>query len=207
MRLVIWYNKGMKNGTAFVLLVLACALCPLGGEGGTIHRSFNGGYPTTVSDARRQSVSVGPTTGATIQKKQGKQSAKSSAKAPNKLFGTAKCGDGSESLWVVNSEGTHLVLLDKIAAPSTNNVAACKTAAKLLHDLVDGKEVEVLWTERRKGQILGVVYFKHPQGMVEVNLTLVKNGCARQAATDRTAAYTSAERDARKNKRGMWSGK
>jgi endonuclease YncB( thermonuclease family) len=198
----------MKNGTALVLLSLSCALCPLGGEGGTIHRSFNGGYPTTVSDARRQSVSVGPTTGATIQKKQGKQSAKSSAKAPNKLFGTAKCvGESSDSIKVTNSEGEHLVLLDKIAAPSTNDVASCKMAAKLLHDLVDGKEVEVLWNERRKGHIVGVVYFKHPQGMVEVNLTLVKNGCAKQAMTDRTAAYTSAERDARKNKRGMWAGK
>lgn len=194
----------MKNGTAFVLLVLACALCPFGVEGGTIHRSFSGGYPTTVSEARRQSVSVGPTAGATIQKK---QIARSGAKAPNKLFGTAKCGDGAESLWVVNSEGKHLVLLDKIAAPSTNDVAACKTAAKLLHDLVDGKEVEVLWTERRRGQIVGVVYFKHPQGMVEVNLTLVKNGYARQAMADRTAAYSAAEKDARKNKRGMWAGK
>ena len=196
----------MKIGTPFILLSLACALCPLGSEGRTIHRSFQGGYPTTVSEGRRQSVSVGPTTGATIQPKQAKQLKQATTKAPNKLFGTAKCvGDSSDSVRVVNDEGEHIVRLDKIVAPSTNNVMACKTAAKLLHDLVDGKEVEVLWTEKRQGTILGVVYFKHPQGMVEVNLTLVKNGCAKQAPNDKTSAYASAEKDARRNKRGMWS--
>ena len=200
--------RDMKIGTPFILLSLACARCPLGSEGRTIHRSFQGGYPTAVSEARRQSVSAGPTTGAAIQPKQAKQLKQVATKAPNKLFGTAKCaGDSSESIRVVNPEGEHVVWLDKIAAPSTNNVAACKTAAKLLHDLVDGKAVEVLWTEKRQNAIIGVVYFKHPQGMVEVNLTLVKNGCAKQAANDKTAAYSAAEKDARKHKRGMWAGK
>ena len=200
----------MKRVMAFVTLSLACALCPFDGEGGTIHRSFRGGYPTAVPAQRQPSVASGPTTGATVQPKQAKQlkqAKQATTKAPNKLFGTAKCGDGSESMWVVNSEGEHLVLLDKIVAPSTNDVASCKMAAKLLHDLVDGKSVEVLWTEKRQGAIVGVAYFKHPQGMVEVNLTLVKNGCAKQAKTDKTAAYTAAEKDARKNKRGMWSAK
>lgn len=200
----------MKIGTPLILLSLACAICPLGGEGKTIHRSFRGGYPTTVPAQRQQSVSSGPTTGATIQPKQMqqiRQVRQAGSKAPNKLFGTAKCGDVAESMWVVNSEGEHLVLLDKIAAPSTNDVASCAMAAKFLHDLVDGKPVEVLWTERRKGTIAGVVYFKHPQGMVEVNLTLVKNGCARQAKSDKTPAYATAERDARRSKRGMWADK
>lgn len=200
----------MKLGTPFIWLSLACALCPLCGEGRTVHRSFRGGYPTTVPAQRQQSVLSGPTTGATIQPKQTqliRQVRQTGAKAPNKLFGMAKCGDGSESLWVVNPEGEHLVLLDKIAAPSTNDVAACKTAAKLLHDLVDGKPVEVQWSEKRQGAIVGVVYFKHPQGMVELNLTLVKNGCARQAKSDKTPAYATAERDARRSKRGMWAGK
>lgn len=203
----------MKRVTAFISIPLACVFCPLAGEGNTIHRSFRGGYPTTAPAQRQPSVASGPTTGATIQRKQAtqpkqaKQQKQATTKAPNKLFGTAKCGDGSESIWVVDSEGEHLVLLDKIVAPSTNDVASCKMAAKLLHDLVDGKSVEVLWTEKRQSAIVGVAYFKHPQGMVEVNLTLVKNGCAKQAKSDKTAAYTAAEKDARKNKRGMWAAK
>ncbi len=180
--------------------MLCAAFAPRTDAAYTFHRSFRGGYPAEISEARQRSVSAGPA-GATTASRM------STAKAPNKLFGTANCGDGSSSITVVNAEGNHVVILDKIAGPSSKNVVACKTAAKFLHDLVDGKEVEVLWTKKRKGYIVGVVYYKHPQGMVEVNLTLVKNGCAKQSIYDNTAAYAAAEKDARRHKRGMWSSK
>ncbi len=111
----------------------------------------------------------------------------------------------STKILVVNADGEHVVRLDKIAAPSAKNPDAPKIAVKFLHDLVDGKDVEVLWTKRKKGDISGVVYYKHPQGIVEVNLTLVKNGCAKQSIYDNTAAYDAAEKDARRHGRGMWS--
>ena len=44
-----------------ILLSLSVALCSLDGGGGTIHRSFRGGYPSAVSEARVQSVAAGPT--------------------------------------------------------------------------------------------------------------------------------------------------
>ena len=46
--------------TALLLLSLLFALCSPDGGARTVHRSFQGGYPSAVSEARRQSVSAGP---------------------------------------------------------------------------------------------------------------------------------------------------
>ena len=57
----------------------------------------------------------------------------------------------------------------------------------------------------RDGSILGVVYMKHKKGLVELNLTLVKNGCAWNSSHyDKISVYAEAEKDARKNRRGLW---
>ncbi len=192
----------MKRSVLSLFFAFVCAAAVVRTAAGvTIHRSFTGGYPSAVSEARSRYVSTGPASAAAVSRPD-------RVRAPNKLFGTAKCIEGSSvKLTVLNSDGEHVVMLDKIAPPPAKMSEARGVAAKLLHDLVDGKEVEVLWTKRRKGDIVGVVYFRHPQGMVEVNLTLVKNGCARQSIYDSTAAYAAAEKDARKHRRGMWSAK
>ena len=44
-----------------LILFPLLAVCSLDGGGRTIHRSFRGGYPSAVSEARMQSVSVVPT--------------------------------------------------------------------------------------------------------------------------------------------------
>ena len=44
-----------------LILFPLLAVCSLDGGGRTIHRSFRGGYPSAVSEARIQSVSVVPT--------------------------------------------------------------------------------------------------------------------------------------------------
>ena len=44
-----------------LILLSLFALCSLDGGGTTIHRSFRGGYPSAVSEARSRSVSAMPT--------------------------------------------------------------------------------------------------------------------------------------------------
>ena len=43
-----------------LILLSLLALCSLDGGGKTIHRSFRGGYPSAVTEARIQSVSAMP---------------------------------------------------------------------------------------------------------------------------------------------------
>ena len=74
-------------------------------------------------------------------------------------------------------------------------------------DLIYGKQVEVRWTDKDQyGRILGVVYLSSASGMVDVNLTMVKNGCAwHYSYHDNTPAYAAAEKEARQNRRGLWA--
>ena len=51
---------GATKKTGLVLLPLLFALCSFDGGARTVHRSFRGGYPSAVSEARIQSVSVMP---------------------------------------------------------------------------------------------------------------------------------------------------
>ncbi|MBR3221661.1 MAG: hypothetical protein IKF72_05445 [Kiritimatiellae bacterium] len=55
------FMKVHERSLISILLSLSVALCSLGGGGVTVHRSFRGGYPSAVSEARVQSVSSGPT--------------------------------------------------------------------------------------------------------------------------------------------------
>lgn len=47
--------------TGLVLLSLLLALCSFDGGARTVHRSFRGGYPSAVSEARIKSLSAAPT--------------------------------------------------------------------------------------------------------------------------------------------------
>lgn len=51
---------GAMKKAGFVLLSLFFALCSFDGDARTVHRSFRGGYPSAVSEARIQSVSATP---------------------------------------------------------------------------------------------------------------------------------------------------
>lgn len=181
----------------------------------TFHRSFRNGYPAEISEARSRAVSAGGPT-ATVGVKGASAATRSTprtvtrtkgAKAPNKLVGTVTRTAGGEVVWVQEAGGERPVRLEKILVPQGDQPFAPQ-AAKFLDDLVKGKSVEVLWTKRQDGGgIVGVVYYRHPMGMVEVNLTMVKNGCAwHDAPGDRTPAYGDAEKEARTAKRGLWGG-
>jgi guanyl-specific ribonuclease Sa len=52
---------GAVKKTGLALLSLLFALCSFDGDARTVHRSFRGGYPSAVSEARIQSVSATPT--------------------------------------------------------------------------------------------------------------------------------------------------
>jgi len=55
---------GVMKNTGLVLLSMLFALCTFDGGARTVHRSFRGGYPSAVSEARVQSVSAMPTVAA-----------------------------------------------------------------------------------------------------------------------------------------------
>ena len=116
-----------------------------------------------------------------------------------------RVSDG-DTVWVTDAAGKHKIRLNKIDTPESDQPYG-KESTQFLHDLVFGKEVEVLWTERdRYGRVLGILFLKQEQGTVEVNLTMVKNGCAwHYSFHDNTPAYAEAEKDARKNRRGLWA--
>ena len=65
----------------------------------------------------------------------------------------------------------------------------------------------MLWTKKdAAGAISGDVYYRHEKfGMVDANMTMVKNGAAWQAYRDTDKTYSAAEKEARAAKRGLWA--
>ena len=98
-----------------------------------------------------------------------------------------------------------MVRLTHIEAPRPGQPFS-DSAKKFLGDLTRGKEVEVLWTKKGSdGVIAGELYYRHEKyGMVDANLTMVKNGAAWHARNDSQKVYADAEKEARAAKRGLW---
>ena len=182
---------------AVVALAMAVATSA---AGVTIHRSFRGGYPAAVSEARQNAAEKGSSVGVM------RDSPRTAVVVGKSIVGTVTRVSDGDTIWVTDSAGKHKIRLDKIDAPESDQVFG-KEAAQYLKDLVYGEEVEVRWAAKDKyGRILGIVYLKRENGMVEVNLTMVKNGCAwHYSYHDKTPAYAEAEKDARKNRRGLWT--
>ena len=181
-------------------VAVVAAMVAAGAAGVTIHRSFRGGFPTAVSEARQNAAEAGASVGTT------RVSPRTKVVAYKKIAGKVTCVSDGNTVWVNDAAGKHKIRLVKIDAPESDQPYG-KEATQFLNDLVFGKEVEVLWTQRdRFGCILGILFLKHEQRMVDVNLTMVKNGCAwHYAHSDNTPAYAEAEKDARKNRRGLWA--
>ena len=183
------------------LLVIFAAVAAASASGRTIHRSFRGGVPAAVSEARQNAAEKGASVGVT------RISPRTKIVAFKKIVGTVTSVIDGDTIWVTDAAGKHKVALAKIDAPESEQPFG-KEAMQFLKDLVDGKEVEVHWAEKdRQGRLLGVVYLKHEKGVVEVNLTLVKNGFARYRSSlnDYNPVYAEAEKDARKFHRGLWA--
>ena len=188
----------------FFSLFAALSLVFQAGAATTIHRSFrnrdtgyvNGATPgfsaPTANSPKRQASSVPKAV---------------RGKAPNKLVGRlGQVVDGGLVSIVDGAGKTHAVSLRHIDAPAADQPFGPE-AAKFLGDLLRGKEIEVLWTKRdAAGAISGDVYYRHEKfGMVDANMTMVKNGAAWQAYRDTDKTYSAAEKEARAAKRGLWA--
>ena len=182
------------------LLVIFAAAAALSASGKTIHRSFRGGFPASVSEARQNAAEKGASVGVT------RVSPRTKVVAFKKIVGKVTRVSDGDTIWVTDAAGKHKVGLVKIDAPESDKPFG-KESTQFLKDLVYGKEVEVHWAEKdRHGRLLGIVYLKHEKGVVDVNLTMVKNGFARHCSfNNHTPAYAEAEKDAHRFRRGLWS--
>ena len=96
----------------------------------------------------------------------------------------------------------HKVRLNGIDAPEKKQAFGAKSKAKL-GELVAGKDVVVDWTEKDNyGRVLGKVQ----QGLLDVNLQMVKEGLAwhyrKYSKSDKLAR---AEAEAKAGKKGLWA--
>ena len=133
------------------LLVIFAAVAAASAAGRTIHRSFRGGLPSAVSEARQNAAEKGASIGVT------RISPRTKIVAFKKIVGRVTSVIDGDTIWVVDAAGKYKVGLAKIDAPKREQPFG-KEAMQFLSDLVDGKEVEVHWTEKdRTGRLLGIV--------------------------------------------------
>ena len=188
----------------FFSLFAALSLVFQCGAATTIHRSFRNrdtGYANGATPGFSAPTANSPKSRPSSVPKAVK------GKAPNKLEGRlGQVVDGGLVSIVDGSGKTHAVSLRHIDAPAADQPFGPE-AAKFLGDLLRGKEIEVLWTKRdAAGAISGDVYYRHEKfGMVDANMTMVKNGAAWQAYRDTDKTYSAAEKEARAAKRGLWA--
>ena len=188
----------------FFSLFAALSLVFQCGAATTIHRSFRNrdtGYANGATPGFSAPTANSPKSRPSSVPKAVK------GKAPNKLEGRlGQVVDGGLVSIVDGSGKTHAVSLRHIDAPAADQPFGPE-AAKFLGDLLRGKEIEVLWTKKdAAGAISGDVYYRHEKfGMVDANMTMVKNGAAWQAYRDTDKTYSAAEKEARAAKRGLWA--
>ena len=99
-------------------------------------------------------------------------------------------------------KGKFRIRLDKIDAPEKKQAFGNK-AKQYLSSLIFGKQVSVRFKAiDRYGRILGVIYCDG----AEINLVMVQNGYAwHYNYYDKTLAYIQAEKQARTDKKGLWT--
>ena len=99
-------------------------------------------------------------------------------------------------------KGNFKIRLDKIDAPEKKQAFGNK-AKQFLSSLIFGKQVTVRYKAiDRYGRILGVIYCDG----AEINLVMVQYGYAwHYSCYDKTPAYIQAEKQARTDKKGLWT--
>ena len=99
-------------------------------------------------------------------------------------------------------KGNFKIRLDKIDAPEKKQPFGHK-AKQFLSALVSGKQVSVRFKAiDRYGRILGAVFCDG----TEINLQMVKSGYAwHYSYYDKNTAYIQAEKQARTDKKGLWT--
>ena len=125
--------------------------------------------------------------------------------APNQVVGLVTRVSDGDTIWVTDADGKYKIRLAKIDAPESDQPYG-KESTGFLKRLIYGKEVEVRWTAKdRYGRILGIVMLKRENETIDVNLAMVKNGCAwHYSFIAHTPAYAEAEQIARKSHLGLW---
>ena len=101
-------------------------------------------------------------------------------------------------------KGVFRIRLAGIDAPEKKQPYGNK-AKQFLSSLVSGRQVSVRFREiDRYGRMIGIIFC----GGTEINLEMVRKGFAwHYARYDRSAAYIEAEKQARREKKGLWADK
>lgn len=188
----------MKRVLAVLLLLSAARPAPAL----TFHRSFR---PTPVGTGGGTSVVVPAFTQRT-----GSQFQEPASRNPPKktLVGTVTQVIDGDTVWVKPKGGAKTkVHLLRIDAPELDQPYGDE-AKTFLSGLVLDRKVEVQYTAKdRTGAVVGVVFLRHEKGAVDVNLTMLLNGCAwKTDAPDAPAAYADGFAKARAAKIGLWAG-
>ena len=116
--------KGVKG-----LLLIFAAVAAANAAGITIHRSFRGGFPAAVSEARQNAAEKGASVGVT------RISPRTKIVAFKKIVGTVTSVNDGDTIWVADAAGKHKVGLVKIDAPEREQPFG-KEAMQFLNDLV-----------------------------------------------------------------------
>lgn len=186
-----------------LVLALVLSLGVLGAEALTIHRSFK---PTNLN-AGGGAGAVVPGYDINRGRKPGfVETPKEKPEPLRKLVGRCVSVPDGDTIGVRPNGGQlYQVELLRIDAPEADQPHG-ETSKRFLSDLLLNKSVEVQYRGKPvHNKISGVVYVKTPKGMVDANLTMVRNGMAWHDASDQTPAYMNGAAAAQKEKRGLWS--
>ena len=186
-----------------LLTAMMLALC--NAEAVTIHRSFR---PVPISTGGGTSVIV-PAIGRQRNTGFGPNQQKVEEAKPKEKTLRGKVIEvldgGSFILKPKGGEKTKVVLA-RVVAP-TGGAPFSAEAYEALNSLVNDADVEVRYTQRtKKGTVIGTVYKKHGKGVVDVNLTLIRNGKVKKDPDFKEiAAYVDAEEKAQAAGLGIWN--
>lgn len=174
---------------------LCAGVCPLAGGTISFHRSFRNGYPAPWHVTKAEA-------GYGV-------SSRNHAMFEGKVLQVL---DG-ETLLVFDTlhQVQHTVRLANIDAPEPGQAYGTESRQHLA-ELVAGASVRVTWTSRDgEGRLNATLWIDafaekgaRPKPSLNVNLKMVKDGCAWAAYGSRAPEYTGGMRTAKKARLGLW---
>ena len=164
----------------------------------TFHRSFRNGYPAEWNISKEKAEDSFSIKNGSVTYSDGKGTVVKTS-ATREISGKVTRVSDGDTVWVSTGHGRHKVRLNRIDAPESDQPYGKESAAHL-KSLIGGKQVRVEYEKLDQyGRILGIIFL----GETDINLQMVKNGCAwHYKHFDKTPAYAEAERAARDAKRG-----
>ncbi|MBQ6135800.1 MAG: thermonuclease family protein [Kiritimatiellae bacterium] len=195
----------MKRALIAIPALLALLALPPAAEAITIHRSFR---PTQIGVGGGTSV-IAPGFSPRKQQIGFKNQAQEQAKSdpPRLLIGRVTSVVDGDSVMVTPNGGVKKrVFLANTDAPELDQPYGAD-AKSFLSGLVLNKKVEVRYSQADvHGTLCGTLFLKHDKGMVDVNLTMIRNGASWYVPSgEEIAAYSSSMKAAKGEKRGLWA--